>query len=237
MDFKLAKRYFEDCAYNISYDSIGHDVNYKFVEEGSHLYVYFQGSKDITADKGWIDWLRNFWFFPMRKKPYKGMTDKFYVHSGFLSAWKEMEDLFISKITEKNGLKWKYDKITIIGYSHGAALACLAHESAWFYRPDLNFDLETYAFEAPRAYGGFRTKKSLRERWKNCHVFRNGTDIVTHCPPRLFGFCHVGDLLSIDGDTSCVRNRLPKCIKCHFQKPIIDGLEKAAEKDGDGNGE
>ena len=100
MDFETAKGLFEKCAYRSDYDTIGNDVNYKFDVEGSHLYIYFQGSKDIKADNGWIDWLRNFWFFPTKKKPYKGMVDKFYVHSGFLAAWKEVEDTIISEITK-----------------------------------------------------------------------------------------------------------------------------------------
>ena len=225
MDFKLAKRYFEKCAYNISYDSIGYDVNYKFVEEGSHLYVYFQGSKDITADKGWIDWLRNFWFFPTRKKPYKGMTDKFYVHSGFLSAWKEVEDTVISEITRKDDGRYVYDEVTVVGYSHGAALACLCHECCWFYRPDIRDHLITYAFEAPRVYGGFRMKASVKERWKTCFVFRNGKDIVTRCPPRIFGFCHVGNLIQINGDLDTVKDNVWKCIKYHYPQCVADGLE------------
>ena len=64
MNYQLARQLFEKCAYRSDYETIGNDVNYKFDVEGSHLYIYFQGSKDIKADKGWIDWLRNFWFFP-----------------------------------------------------------------------------------------------------------------------------------------------------------------------------
>ena len=208
---------FKDCAYNIKYDTIGNDVNYKFIEESDTLFIFFQGSNDIKADKGWIDWLRNFWFFPTKKKPYKGMEDPFYVHSGFLSAWKEAEDLVIAKISEA---RWQH--INIVGYSHGAALACLAHECAWFYRPDLKDNLQTYAFEAPRAFA--HINKDVSERWKTCTVFRNNNDIVTHCPPRLFGFKHVGNVVQLHGSIDMIDNNLWKCIKSHYPQSVIDGL-------------
>lgn len=46
------KTLFEKCVYRSDYETIGNDVNYKFDVEDSHLYIYFQGSKDIKADKG-----------------------------------------------------------------------------------------------------------------------------------------------------------------------------------------
>jgi hypothetical protein len=56
LNYKLTKQLFEKCAYRSDYEAIGNDVDYKFDVDGSHLYIYFQGSKDIKADKGWIDW-------------------------------------------------------------------------------------------------------------------------------------------------------------------------------------
>lgn len=216
---------FEDCAYNIDYDVIGNDVNYKFIEENDTLNIFFQGSNDIKADKGWIDWLRNFWFFPTRKKPYKGMKDPFYVHSGFLAAWKEVEDLVIGKITELDDEeKYKWKHINIIGYSHGAALACICHECVWYYRPDLNDNLQTYAFEAPRAFT--HINKKVCERWKTCTIFRNNNDIVTHCPPKLFGFKHVGKVIQLHGSVDMIENKLWRCIKSHYPQSVADGLNQ-----------
>lgn len=229
MDYQLAKQLFEKCAYSIQYDTTAGEVDYKIIPEEKHLCIYFMGSDSLKYKRGWIDWLRNFWFFPARKKPYKGMEDKFYVHSGFLSAWKEVEDTIISAATKTDDRgNFIYTQITIVGYSHGGALATLAHECVWFYRPDLAGNgLTTYAFEAPRVYGGFRTKKSLKERWKNCYVFRNGKDIVTHCPPKLFGFSHVGTLVEIKGDPNLVTDDVWTCIKYHYPQCVIDGLENA----------
>lgn len=219
---------FENCAYGIHYQEIGHGVNYAFIEDGEKLYIYFQGSNQI------MDWFRNF-LFPA--KPYKDMKIPYRVHRGFLEAWKEVEDVIIKKITEKvfrkigeetfeEQFRWKH--IIIVGYSHGGALAGFCHECVWSYRPDLRESgLEGYGFEAPRFYGGFFVKKALKERWKNFTVIRCNSDIVTHMPPWIFGFTHVGKILKIKGDTSLVDKwYIPKCIKSHFPQVVADGLKK-----------
>lgn len=224
---------FENCAYNIVYKQIGDSVNYAFVEDGSTLYIYFQGSNSIT------DWVRNFLF---KKKPYKDMETPYKVHRGFLAAWKEVEDLIIKKITERvlikptilntmngefNPTEYKWKKIVIVGYSHGGALAAFCHECVWYYRADLRVNgLEGYGFEAPRIYGGFKVKKELKERWEKFTVIRCNNDIVTHCPPFLFRFTHVGKILKIKGDTNLVTNCLPKFIKSHYPEVVLDGLRK-----------
>ena len=87
------------------------------------------------------------------------------------------------------------------GYSHGAALAGLCHEYIWFNRPDLREGekLQTYAFGCPRFLFG-PLKKEIKERFKNFYPFRNHTDIVTHVPPVIFGYRHVGNLIKIGKD-------------------------------------
>lgn len=215
---KKLSKLFHECAYEISYKEAGDDVDYAFVEEGSTLYIYFQGSNSIT------DWVRNFLF---GKKPYKDMEIPYRVHRGFLAAWKEVEDIIINKICEDddNGFKWKH--IVIVGYSHGGALAAFCHECVWFWRPDLrDGGFEGYGFEAPRIYAGFKVKKALKERWANFTVIRTNNDIVTHCPPRLFAYTHVGNLLKVKGSTEFVKNWLPKCIKSHYPPVVYDALLK-----------
>lgn len=224
---------FHKCAYDISYQTVGDGVSYAFVEEGSTLYIYFQGSSETT------DWIRNFLF---KKKPYKDMAIPYKVHSGFLSAWKEVEDIIIEKITERitrdptkeekmNGVlvgyDYKWKKIIIVGYSHGGALAAFCHECCWYWRPDLREkDLEGYGFEAPRIYGSFFVAKELQKRWETFRVVRTNNDIVTYCPPWIFGYCHVGKVLQIYGDTSLVKNKLPKCIKSHYPEVVQNALLK-----------
>lgn len=229
---KLSKL-FQNCAYTIHYETTGHSVNYAFVEnlKERKLEIYFQGSNSNE------DWFRNFFFFPIIKRPYKNMGEPFRVHRGFLSAWKEVEDIIIAKITEVKNPKaplelqeYKWKHITVVGYSHGAALAGFCHECVWYYRQDLRESgLEGYGFEAPRFYGGFRVKKALRERWEHFTVVRTNNDIVTHCPPRLFRFTHVGKLLKIKGDTSLAPKKwyLPRCVKSHYPEVVYDALYSA----------
>ena len=100
---------FHNCAYEIEYQQAGDSVNYAFVEDGSALYIYFEGSNSIS------DWVRNFLF---TKKPYKDMQIPYRVHRGFLAAWKTVEDIIIAKVCEKINGKYKYDSVTIVGYSH-----------------------------------------------------------------------------------------------------------------------
>ena len=107
-------------------------------------------------------------------------------------------------------------------------MAFFATECVWFHRPDLREDgLEGYGFEAPRVYGGWRVKKSLQERWAKFKVIRNNNDLVTHCPPALFRFCHAGKILKIHGSTDLVKAKwVPKCIKDHYPQTVHDGLVK-----------
>ena len=235
---KLADLFY-NCAYVVNYEQAGSNVSYAFVEnkKDETLYIYFQGSYEK------IDWIRNFLFFPKHKKPYKDMDIPYKVHGGFLEAWKEVEDIIINKVTQRrtrepnwkemqqgielvNDYVWKH--IFVIGYSHGGALAALCHECVWFWRPDLRKSgLEGYGFEAPRVYAGYKVRKELEERWEHFTVIRTNGDLVTHMPPWLFGFCHVGNMIKTKGDTSLVKEwYIPRCIKSHYPQVVLDGLNK-----------
>jgi len=227
---KKLSELFYNCAFdNVPWQEVGDDVNFAFVEEGDILYIYFQGSSSIS------DWVRNF-LFPA--KPYKDMGISYRVHRGFLAAWKEVEDIIIKKITEttrkdyKDEYKWKH--IVVVGYSHGGALAAFCHECCWYRRPDLRdgHALEGYGFEAPRIYAGWHVKKALKERWRTFKVIRTNNDIVTHCPPCIFRFCHVGELIKVKGDTSLAPAKwyVPKCVKSHYPQVVYDALVKSENK-------
>lgn len=234
-EFKIDEL-FETCAYNVTYESTGNNVNYAFVEDGETLYIYFQGSSSIS------DWLRNFWFF---KRPYKEMKIPYYVHGGFLSAWKEVEDIVIRKITEMRSsaiirtwyndtdfidrVDYKFKKIIIVGYSHGGALSGLCHECVWYNRPDIRDNIFGFGFESPRFYCGLSVKKELRERWSNYTVIRNHNDIVTHCPPKVFCFAHVGTLLHLK-ETSMKNYRKPHFIGAHYPDAVLESLKDYCKK-------
>lgn len=214
---KLSKL-FHMCAYDVKYKQVGDSVNYAFVEEDDKLIIFFEGSNSIT------DWVRNFLF---GKRPYKDMQIPYKVHRGFLTAWKTVEDIIIRKVTEKllDSPEYKWQDITIVGYSHGGALAGFCHECVWYYRPDLRKEhLRGYGFEAPRFFAHYDVSEKLIERWKTFQVIRTNNDLVTHCPPALFKFCHVGELVEVEGDTSLVKNKAPKCIKSHYPEVVYDAL-------------
>jgi len=216
---------FHKCAYEISYSQVGDSVNYAFRYNSAEdiLYIYFEGSNSIS------DWIRNFLF---AKKPYKDMKIPYKVHRGFLAAWKEVEDIVIEKITEKDTFtgRYKWNHIVVVGYSHGAALAGLCHECVWFYRPDLRENgLEGYGFEAPRFYAGWKVKKTLKERWAKFTIIRNKRDIVTHCPPWLFRYTHVNKVTKIGKGISTKGYKWPKCVGAHYPDKVYQSLLKWEE--------
>lgn len=196
---------FVKCAYEIEYQTAGNDVNYAFEENKDVLYLFFQGSSSIK------DWTRNFLF---TKKVYK----MFHVHRGFYEAYSEVRDVILNHIYATETL---FNKIVIVGYSHGGALCQLALEDIEYHFP--NKRVVAYAFESPRC---LKVKKEYRHLWKHLYVIRNNQDIVTHCPPRLFGYNDLGTMVHIEGDTSMVQNKLPKCIKSHYPQSVCDGLRK-----------
>lgn len=159
-------------------------ASFAYIEdfENETLYIYFECSNGAT------DWKNNFDFF---QKPYKKMKHTWYVHRGFLKVWKVIEPMLEPHIKSK-----KFKKIFISGYSHGAAIAGLCHEYCVFNRPDIKDDIVTFSFESPRFVWGHMCKE-IKERFDNLYVFRNGRDLVTHVPPVLFGFKHVGNLIKI----------------------------------------
>jgi predicted lipase len=157
--------------------------DYAVERDGDTLYIYFECSNETT------DWKNNF-DFPA--KPYKRMGKiAWFAHRGFLRVWKTIERHLDEYIKDES-----VKRIVIVGYSHGAALAVLCHEYAWYNRPDLQNYIEGYGFGCPRVFWGIKTK-SLKKRWERFVVVRNVDDIVTHVPPRLFGFSHVGTIIKI----------------------------------------
>ena len=235
MEIILAKL-FEDCVYNVKYNQTEKGANYAFVEEGDVLYIYFQHSTSIS------DWLRNFWLF---KRPYKNMNIPYYVHGGFLSAWKEVLYIIIAKIKEVktphtlrtwyndtdfiDRPNYRFRKIVIAGYSQGGALSGLCHECVWFNRPDIRHDIYGFGFESPRFYRGLFVKKALRERWYNYTIIRNHNDIVTHLPFKFLLFTHVGTMIRLNR-LSTDSYKKPKFISSHLPGNVLEELKELHKK-------
>jgi hypothetical protein len=203
---------FRECNKDEVFQQYSAHVNVGFQEHGDTLLILFEPSD------GRVDWRHNFAFF---RKPYEEMEAPYYVHGGFLKCWKVVKDDVRARLHAK---KWKH--VVIAGYSHGGALALLAHECAWFELPELRDGrIITVAFEAPRIYGGWRVKEELKERWAGAWVIRNNRDIVTHMPPRALGFSDVGELAQIknwNAKINCIKSHAPKWV----QKAILARINK-----------
>ena len=219
---KTLSELFYECAYRGGWTTV-HNVDFKFIEHEDKLEIYFQGSNQIT------DWLDDFMF---GKRPYQDMSIPYKVHRGFLKQWKIVEDIIIEKIMERNeatkDYMWK--EITVVGYSLGGALAWFCHECCWYHRPDIRDNIFGYGFEAPRVYACWFINKKLKKRWENFLVIRDNNDIVTYCPPTIFGYRHTSKILKIQGNTDLVDNKLPKCIKSHYPQVVLSGLHKLEQK-------
>lgn len=191
-----------------------------FVEyKGDVLYLYLQGSN------GNVDWMNNFDFWA---EPYKDMSIKWKAHRGFVRVWKEIEPFVKDDIMNP-----KVKKINIVGYSHGAALAVLAHEYAWFNREDIRDNIFGYGFEPPRVFHGTKMPKELEHRWSQFTTFRNGLDLVTYVPPYIFGYRHVGKIVHMNKDRSVIVDNTYgiKCIDEHQYLNMVAVLK--AEGFGD----
>lgn len=216
---------FRECNKDENFEQYSEKVDMGFQEIGDTLLVLFEPSE------GKVDWRHNFTFF---RKPYHDMEVEYSVHGGFLKCWRIVKDVFIAKLHEK-----KRKKVVITGYSHGGALAQLAHECAWFELPELrDGGILTVAFEAPRIYAGRAVKEELKARWENCYIVRNNNDIVTHMPPKWLGFCDVGRMVEIQNwqPQGCIDSHRPQWIErailANKNKTTLAELEaklKAAE--------
>ena len=173
---------FESCLsadYSEGFDS----ANYAIQRNGTELYIYFQDSDGVE------DWSVNL-DFPAR--PYRRKNDSpWFAHKGFLESWRRTQKKLEEVIADR-----AITRITLVGYSHGAAIALLCHEYVYFTRPDLHDSLIGLGFGCPRVVWGF-LRPEIARRWERFFVIRNLDDIVTHLPPALLGYSHAGHLIEI----------------------------------------
>lgn len=191
---------FKDCL-NAKYTHVENDASFSVKRNRGTLKIFFEPSNGDT------DWKNNF-NFPA--KPYRKMNNLWFCHRGFLKVWKSIEPYIVDEIMDPT-----VKKIEIVGYSHGAAVAILCYEYVKFNRPTI--EVSGVGFGAPRVFWGFACK-SVRERFNGFVVVRNGNDIVTHLPPLLFGFRHVGELRRIGKSEGLIRD--------HYPEKYIEGLEE-----------
>ncbi len=165
------------------YVTVENGGSFSLERHGERLFVFFEKSN------GAEDWYNNLDFSAV-EAPYENMEVGWYCHGGFLRVWKSVLQYIKGEL-----LDLSVREIVIVGYSHGAALALLCHEYIWFERPDLRGHIFGFGFGCPRVVYGRVPHE--RARWHNFFVIRNVDDIVTHLPPRIFGYRHVGRLVVI----------------------------------------
>lgn len=189
----------------------------------AHKYIHCENGGDYYVERvdntlkiffecsdGKEDWLNNFRFFAIPWKPYKEMKQTWLCHRGFLKVWKSIKPHIEADISNP-----EIQRIEIVGYSHGAAIAVLCHEYCVFNRPDC--EVEGVGFGCPRVFWGI-VSRSVKERFKNFKVVRNGNDIVTHVPPVIFGFRHISEVVKI-GRTS------GNIVKDHYGSEYLKNLK------------
>ena len=158
-------------------------VEYAVHRRGSLLTIVFRGT-DSPAD-----WRSNF-CFARKVIPYDNESTRIRVHEGFLNAYK-------SPRVRKNILGLvdsSTQKVRITGHSRGAALAVLCGLDIQYHHPDCC--LEVLLFGCPRV-GNEAFARSYNKRVFTTFNVRCGNDIVTHLPPALLGYRHVGVQVNI----------------------------------------
>lgn len=160
-------------------------ASYYAERRGETLYLFFEKSNGAT------DWKNNL-DFPA--KPYREMCGLWFAHRGFLRVFKTIEP-HIAPLVMDEGVR----RIVISGYSHGAALALLAHEYCVFHRPELKSAVQGFGFGCPRVVWGF-AGRGVKARFRGFTVVKNCRDLITRLPPWLFGYRHVGNILHIGRD-------------------------------------
>ena len=167
---------------NIPYTSTENGGDYAIERVGERLYIYLECSNGIE------DWENNLDFVAV---PYKNIQRDWLAHGGFVRVWDSVKDCISGEVSNE-----KYKEIYVVGYSHGAALAVLCHEYAYFHRPDIRQSILGFGFGCPRVMCG-QQRDDHKKIWEGFTVIRNIDDIVTHLPPSALGYFHVGKILEI----------------------------------------
>lgn len=194
-----------------AYQHVEGDASFAVFKMANVLHIFFEESN------GKIDWRVNFQFLAIPTKPYKDMAkgQGWMCHRGFLKNWKTIEKYIKDKIMDP-----EITEIDIVGYSHGGAIAQLCYEYVKYNRPDV--EVSGVGFGAPRVYWG-KLREDVKKRFEGFIIVRNGSDAVTHVPPKFLGYKHICEIMEVGEHFGL--NELEKAIE-------EKGL-KQAWKDGD----
>ncbi len=198
--------YFLKCL-NTKYLHTKEGGSFALERKGKTLYIFFEHSN------GKIDWKSNLDFRVMRLE---NGTASFLCHRGFLRVWNSILPYIKGQIEDKS-----VEKIVIVGYSHGGAIAGICYEYVKRNRRDIENQIEGYGYGSPRFLFKWGKRSSLTyDSFHGYYVVRNKNDIVTYLPPRLFGFVHVGEIINIGKNTHY------SPIDAHRQESYVKSLEE-----------
>jgi len=154
-----------------SWKTLGIDTQYRIEEEEKEVYLFFQQTSSTQ------DWKDNFMCLP-----YKNQEIRWFAHQGFTRVWKSIRDTLVPLVLKKSENK----KLIIAGFSHGAAIATLAHEDFRYNGKNP----QTYTFGGPRVL--WLPDYSIKLRFENLTRIVAIGDIVSMLPPWIMGYGHVG---------------------------------------------
>ena len=156
----------------------GH-VEFKTYEEGSTIYIVFQGSN------GKSDWKDNFNFYKKSSKiiPYSNKKSKLKVNKGFIEQYKKVRET-IQNIIQYNN----YEKVIVTGHSLGGALSILCSVDLQY-----NYDITPYCFSfANPNVGNKYFSESFLKRISIFQSFKNWNDVVCNVPLQILGYKDLG---------------------------------------------
>ena len=179
-------QYFKACL-EAEYIHEENGASWAVEDHGEECWILFEKSNGLT------DWLNNLQFHAV---PYKEMNPVWQCHGGFLKVWNSIKPHLEQPV--QKALR-NHQRLVVVGYSHGAAIAVLCHEWLYYHFPVARKTLMGFGFGCPRVLYGCATP-ALAQRWQNFYVVRNLDDAVTHLPPRVMGYCHVGNLITVGND-------------------------------------
>lgn len=149
----------------------GTSVEYGFYKEDDILYICLGKTGDDNIFMNIIDWVYNFLYFPILQRSPRG---KAYIHLAGLIKWKS-----IWKYVREEIARTKPNRIVLVGYSQGGAVAQIGHYMMYY--PDIN--IQTISFGAPHWLKTDANIDIVRVEY--------GNDIVTKSIPGI-GFKPIG---------------------------------------------
>jgi hypothetical protein len=163
---------------NNEYIHTDNDGDYRIDVVGHTIFIYFEQSDS------WTDWVSNF-NFPM--VTYKHGKETWHAHRGFLRVWKSMRDKVEADVAEIIQSQL-ITEIICVGYSHGAAICGLCVEDMeYVFGERYDIHIHGYGIGGPRFTWG-KLPKEVNDRLKSFYIIRNENDLITHVPPKIFGY-------------------------------------------------